>query len=139
MPLVCRSSILTLAVLISAASLDAQRLTPSEVQPPPGPPPLALPDESGQRKVLDEKQLQMLREEFEKRRLAQQKPPDDGFEPISELPPDERLPAAPMLVAAYAFVALALFAYLLSLGRRLGAVKQEMARLEGDIKRSGRP
>jgi CcmD family protein len=89
---------------------------------------------------LDEKELERLRRQFQEHyRLAQQKPADDGFEPISELPPDERLPAAPMLVAAYAFVVLALFGYLVSIGRRLGAVKQEIARLEADVKRSARP
>ncbi|HEX5107802.1 MAG TPA: hypothetical protein VFV95_05120 [Vicinamibacterales bacterium] len=66
-----------------------------------------------------------------------QKPPD-GFEPISEIPPEDRMPAAPMVIAAYAFVMLAFFAYLLSLARRLGAVKQEISRLESELKRSGR-
>lgn len=64
---------------------------------------------------------------------------DDGFEPLSELPPDERLPAAPMLVGAYIAVVLAIFLYLLSLSRRLASVKNEIARLETEIKRSGRP
>jgi len=66
-----------------------------------------------------------------------QKPPEE-FEAISEIPPDERMPAAPMVVAAYAFVMLALFAYLLSLARRLGAVKQDISRLESELKRNGR-
>jgi CcmD family protein len=44
-----------------------------------------------------------------------------------------------MLVAAYAFVVVALFAYLLSLSRRLGAVTQEIARLGADVQRSRRP
>jgi CcmD family protein len=66
-----------------------------------------------------------------------QKPPE-GFEPISEIPPEDRMPAAPMVIAAYAFVMLAFFAYLLSLARRLGAVKQEISRLESELKRSGR-
>jgi CcmD family protein len=70
-------------------------------------------------------------------RIRQQLPttPDDEFTPISELPPDERLPAAPMLVGAYAFVALAIFAYLVSLSRRLQGVAREIARLEAQIKR----
>jgi CcmD family protein len=66
-----------------------------------------------------------------------QKPPA-GFEPISEIPPEDRMPAAPMVIAAYAFVMLAFFAYVLSLARRLGAVKQEISRLESELKRSGR-
>ena len=64
--------------------------------------------------------------------------PTDGFEPISEIPPEDRMPAAPMVVAAYAFVMLAFFAYVLSLARRLGAVNQEISRLESELKRSGR-
>ena len=66
-----------------------------------------------------------------------QKPPEQ-FEAISEIPPEERMPAAPMVVAAYAFVILAFFAYVLSLARRLGAVKQEISRLESELKRSSR-
>jgi uncharacterized small protein (DUF1192 family) len=64
--------------------------------------------------------------------------PADVFESISEIPKDEQLPAAPMVVAAYIFVLLALFAYVLSIARRLGAVKQEIARLESELARSGR-
>ena len=61
----------------------------------------------------------------------------DEFVPISELPPEEQLPAAPMLVAAYVFVVLALFAYLLSVSRRLGTVKEDIARLEAETRRTG--
>jgi hypothetical protein len=64
--------------------------------------------------------------------------PDDGFEAISELPPDEQLPAAPMVVAAYIFVLVAFFVYVFSLSRRLAAVKQDMSRLESEVKRSTR-
>jgi CcmD family protein len=42
-----------------------------------------------------------------------------------------------MLVGAYSFVAIALFAYLVSLARRLTAVQHELERLEGDVKRGG--
>ena len=64
--------------------------------------------------------------------------PDDGFEAISELPPDEQLPAAPMVVAAYIFVLVAFFVYVFSLSRRLAAVKQDISRLESEVKRSTR-
>ena len=47
-------------------------------------------------------------------------------------------PPAPLLVAAYSFVALALFAYVVSVARRLGTVQQELNRLESELKRSGR-
>jgi hypothetical protein len=43
-----------------------------------------------------------------------------------------------MVVAAYIFVLLAFFAYVFSLSRRLSAVKQDMARLETEIKGSRR-
>ena len=43
---------------------------------------------------------------------AQTSPPpksaDTEFVPIDQLPPQEQLPAAPLLIGAYAFVALAL-------------------------------
>jgi CcmD family protein len=69
---------------------------------------------------------------------AQQPEPQDEFVPIDELPPQDQLPAAPLLVAAYAFVVLALFAYLVSVARRLGGVQRDLERLEADLKRSGR-
>lgn len=73
---------------------------------------------------------------------AQQQPPQEEpqteFLPLDQLPPQDQLPAAPLLVAGYAFVGVALFVYLLSLSRRLAAVKQDIERLESDMKRSGR-
>jgi CcmD family protein len=82
---------------------------------------------------------QQRREDPEAQRLeALIEQADDGFVPISELPPEEQMPAAPMLVAAYSFVVIAIFGYLLSLSRRLGAVTQEIARLEVATKRNGR-
>jgi len=69
---------------------------------------------------------------------AQQPQPLDEFVPIDQLPPQDQLPAAPLLVAAYAFVVLALFAYLVSVARRLGGVQRELERLQSDLKRGGR-
>ena len=69
---------------------------------------------------------------------AQQPEPQDEFVPIDELPPQDQLPAAPLLVTAYAFVVLALFAYLVSVARRLGGVQRDLDRLQSDLKRSGR-
>jgi hypothetical protein len=60
------------------------------------------------------------------------------FVPAETLPQRERVPAAPLLVSAYAFVLLALFAYVISLSRRIGAVKADIGRLEGEIKRGSR-
>lgn len=53
----------------------------------------------------------------------------DEFVPVAELPPDERLPAAPLLVGAYGFVWVMVLAYLFMLWRRLGRVEREVADL----------
>jgi len=60
----------------------------------------------------------------------------DGFVPITELPPTQQLPAAPYLIAAYAFIWIALLAYLFSIWRRLGRVEQDMRSL-GERSRKG--
>jgi CcmD family protein len=51
----------------------------------------------------------------------------DEFVPISELPPDEKLPAAPLLIAAYAVVWIILAVYVWTLWRRF-------LRAERDVK-----
>ena len=126
-----------ICLLVSGAVAGPQaqemRRPRSEALPPELPGPLYIPDRTARlgpenfRLTTDGRIL----------RIRQQLPttPDDEFTPISELPPDERLPAAPMLVGAYAFVALAIFAYLVSLSRRLQGVAREIARLEAQIKR----
>src|SRR2546426_8000908 len=68
------------------------------------------------------------------RQTEQQK----GFVPVSELPPQDQLPAAPLLVGAYAFVWLAVFGYVVSVARRLSVVQREGQRLEADISRGHR-
>ena len=71
--------------------------------------------------------------------LFAQQPPQpqqqEEFVPIEELPPQDQLPAAPLLVTAYSVVVLALFAYVVSVARRLGRVQRELERLEADLKR----
>lgn len=64
--------------------------------------------------------------------VAMQPPsePQDGFVPLDSLPPSEQLPAAPFLIAAYAFALLALMFYVWTLWRRLGAVERDMRALE---------
>ena len=59
----------------------------------------------------------------------------DEFVPVSQLPAQDQLPAAPLLVSAYAFVWIVLFAYLTSVARRLSRVQREVERLESDMKR----
>ena len=46
----------------------------------------------------------------------------------------EQMPAAPLVIGAYAFVWIALFLFLLSVARRLGTVQREVERLEIDLK-----
>ena len=67
-----------------------------------------------------------------------QRPPEqqDEFVPISELPPQEQLPAQPLVVAAYAFAWLAIGGYVVSLARRLDTVQRELERLEADTRRA---
>jgi len=60
----------------------------------------------------------------------------DEFVPISELPPEEQLPAQPLVIGAYAFAWLALGGYVLSIARRLDHVQREIERLETETKRS---
>jgi hypothetical protein len=61
----------------------------------------------------------------------------EEFTPIDQLPPQEQLPAAPLLVGAYAFVLLMLFGYLVIVSRRLGVIQREVDRLDNDMRRSG--
>jgi len=53
----------------------------------------------------------------------------EEFVPISELDDVEQLPAAPLVIAAYAAIWLGVFVYLWSIWRRLGAVDRELASL----------
>jgi CcmD family protein len=71
---------------------------------------------------------------------AQQPPPEpqDEFVPVSELPPQDQLPSAPLLIGAYAFVWLALGGYVLSVARRLNTVQREVERLDTDVKKGSR-
>jgi CcmD family protein len=62
--------------------------------------------------------------------LAAQPPAAQSeFRPVNELPPVDQIPAAPLLVAAYAFVWLALMFYLWTIWRRLNKVEADMRAL----------
>jgi CcmD family protein len=50
------------------------------------------------------------------------------------LPPQEQLPAAPLLIGAYVFVLAVLFVYVFSVARRLTNVQRELDRLDTTIK-----
>lgn len=60
---------------------------------------------------------------------GQPQPAQEEFVPIDQVPPEDRLPAAPLLVAAYAVVWVVVFGYLWSIRRRMSAVDGELAEL----------
>ncbi len=61
---------------------------------------------------------------------AQQPPPtQEEFVPIDELPPEDRLPAAPFLIAAYSIVWILAFGYFWLVSRRLTDVERELTEL----------
>jgi CcmD family protein len=61
----------------------------------------------------------------------QQQPPPpaapDGFVPADTLKPQEQLPAAPLVIGAYAVAWVAVFGYLWSIWSRLGRVERDLA------------
>lgn len=54
----------------------------------------------------------------------------EGFEPVTDIPPEEQLPAAPLVAGAYAFIWLAMLVYVGLLWRRLGAVQKDLDALK---------
>jgi CcmD family protein len=56
---------------------------------------------------------------------APQQPPD-GFVPADTLKPQEQLPAAPLVIGAYAVAWVAVFGYLWSIRNRLGRVERDI-------------
>ena len=66
--------------------------------------------------------------------VSQPTPGQEGYVPLKDLPPSESresLPAAPLVVGAYAFVWAVLVVYLWSIWRRLSRVQAEI----GDLQR----
>jgi len=62
--------------------------------------------------------------------FAFQPPPAQSeFVPAKDLPPTESIPAAPLLVTAYAFIWVAMIFYLWTIWRRLNKVETEMRAL----------
>ena len=59
-----------------------------------------------------------------------QPPPNSGFVQANDLPPEEQLPAAPMVVGAYSIFFVLVFGYVWSIARRLNAVEKDMRTLE---------
>jgi len=61
-----------------------------------------------------------------------------GFVPVTPLSAAEQLPAAPLLITAYAFVWVAVLVYVWSIWRRLGKVEHEMHALQQRARRDSR-
>ncbi len=61
---------------------------------------------------------------------GQAQPGQGEFVPISQLPPGDQLPAARLLIAAYAFVWVVLLVYLWSIWRRIEKVEADLRSLE---------
>ena len=67
--------------------------------------------------------------EFGVAEAATGQPAQDEFVPLDSVPPEDQLPAAPLLVAAYALLWIAVFGYLWSIWRRMMTVERELADL----------
>jgi hypothetical protein len=70
---------------------------------------------------------------------GQPPPRQSEYTPIDQLPPEDQLPAAPLLIAAYSFVLIVFFLYVLSLARRLTSVQRDVDRLGATLKQSTKP
>ncbi|HKE84068.1 MAG TPA: hypothetical protein VKB50_09945 [Vicinamibacterales bacterium] len=70
---------------------------------------------------------------------GQAPPQQSEYVPISQLPPQDQLPAARLLIAAYSFVLVVFFLYVVSLARRLTSVQRDVDRLGASLKQSGKP
>jgi CcmD family protein len=60
-------------------------------------------------------------------------PGQTEFIPVDELPAAEQLPAAPLVIAAYAFVWLAFLAYVFMTWRKVGKVEAEIGALSAQL------
>ena len=65
-------------------------------------------------------------------------PAQAQFVPIDELPPEDQMPAAPLLIVAYAFAWVALLVYLWSIWRRLSGVERALAEVARRVSERGR-
>jgi CcmD family protein len=63
--------------------------------------------------------------------MAAAQPPaaQDEYVPVKEVPPEDQLPAAPLLIGAYAIAWVAILGYLWSIWSRLGTVERELQQL----------
>ena len=68
--------------------------------------------------------------------FAQAQPPAGGqgeYVPVKDLPQQETIPAAPLVIGAYAFVWAALLVYVWTVWRRLAKVEKEVQDLTGRL------
>jgi CcmD family protein len=70
--------------------------------------------------------------------LLAQPPQQNEYVPIDQLPPQETLPAAPLLIGAYIVVWLGLMGYLFWIWRRIARVETEMQALQRRTSGNGR-
>ncbi len=70
---------------------------------------------------------------------AQQPParPSDGFVPVENLGSQEKIPAAPLVMGAYAIAWIMVFGYLWSIWQRLNRVERELAEISRRVPAGG--
>lgn len=56
-----------------------------------------------------------------------------GFEPVTEMPASEQLPAAPLVIGAYAFVWAAFLVYVFFIWKRLAKVETDLKTLSAQL------
>jgi CcmD family protein len=69
------------------------------------------------------------------RQPAQPPATQEEFVPVGTLPQSEQLPAAPLVIGAYAFVWVALLVYVWSLWRRMAKLERELADLQRRVQK----
>jgi CcmD family protein len=65
-------------------------------------------------------------------------PAQEGFVPLDQLPKQEQLPAARLVIAAYAVAWVLVFGYLWSIWSRLARVERELADVTRRVEAGGR-
>ncbi len=72
--------------------------------------------------------------------IGAQQPPagQGGFVPVENLPQQEQLPAAPLVMGAYAVAWVAIFGYLWSIWQRLGRVERDILEVSRRIEAGSR-
>lgn len=64
--------------------------------------------------------------------------PEQGFVPVTDRPVQEQLPAAPLVMGAYAVAWIAVLLYLWTIWRRLSQVEREIATISRRIEAGAR-